>query len=88
MLTRIKDNISRIAQRALEIDAVRFKLDGNSSKLGEISSKLDGDSSKLDQISSKLHIQLARLDPKLQNLAERSDSLFWQSGSFRRGWVG
>jgi hypothetical protein len=63
MLTRIKDKISRMAQRALGIDDVRFKLD-------VIGSKLE----KLDVITNKL----AQLDPKLQNLIERGDSFFWQ----------
>jgi hypothetical protein len=43
-------------------------------KLGVISSKLDVGSSKLDVGTNTL----AQLDPKLQNLTERSDSLFWQ----------
>jgi len=80
MLTRIKDKISRMAQRALGIDDVRFKLDVIGSKLKKldvIGSKLE----KLDAIGSKLDVipnNLAQLDPKLQNLIERSDSLFWQ----------
>ncbi len=88
MLTKIKDKISRMAQRALGIDDMRFKLDVVSSKLDVMSSKLDVMSSKLDVMSSKLDVMsskldvitngLAQLDPKLQNLIERGDSLFWQ----------
>ena len=130
MLTRIKDKISRMAQRALGIDDVRFKLDVIGSKLEELDvigsklekldvigsklekldvigskleeldvigsklekldvigsklEKLDAIGSKLeklDAIGSKLDVipnNLAQLDPKLQNLIERSDSLFWQ----------
>ena len=40
MLTRIKDTISRIAQRAMGIDAVQFKLDTVTSKLDQLDRKL------------------------------------------------
>jgi uncharacterized protein YoxC len=81
MLTRIKDKISRMAQRALGIDDLRSKLNVMISKLDVMSSKLDVMSSKLDVITSKLDVitnKSDQLDPKLQNLIERGDSLFWQ----------
>jgi FkbM family methyltransferase len=130
MLTRIKDKISRMVQRALGIEDIRSRLNVNTSKLDAITSSLDINTSKLDAITSSLDIntskldaiissldintskldaisssldintskldaitpkldtngskldvikdKLAQLDPKLQNLVERSDSLFWQ----------
>jgi hypothetical protein len=151
MLTRIKDKISRMAQRALGIDDMRFKLDvigskldvigpkldvidskldvigpkldvigpkldvigpkldvigskldAIGSKLDAIGSKLDAIGSKLDAIAPKLDViapkldvigskldvtanKLAGLDPKLQNLIDRSDSLFWQTRGVSEG---
>jgi hypothetical protein len=40
MLSKIKDKISRVAQRVLGIDGVRHKLDVISSKLDVISSEM------------------------------------------------
>jgi hypothetical protein len=97
VLSKVKVKISRVAQRALGIDGLRFKLDVIGSKLDKLDvigskldkldvigsklDKLDVIGSKLDLISSELQIitaRVAQLDPKLQNLIERSDSLFWQ----------
>ena len=62
MLTRIKDKISRVAQRALGIDDVRFRLDVISSKLDVTGSKLDVAGSKLDVAGSKLDVAGSKLD--------------------------
>jgi hypothetical protein len=76
MLTGIKDKISRMAQRALGIEDIRFRLNVNTSKLDAITSnldaissslaintsKLDAISSKLDAISSSLAINTSKLD--------------------------
>ena len=62
MLTRIKDKISRVAQRALGIDDVRFRLDVISSKLDITGSKLDVAGSKLDVAGSKLDVAGSKLD--------------------------
>jgi hypothetical protein len=119
MLSKMKAKITRVVQRALGIDDLRFRLDVIGSKLDVIGSKLDVIGSKLDVIGSKLDVigskldvigskldvigskldvigskldvigskldqldvitdRVAQLNPKLQNLTERSDSLFWQ----------
>ena len=86
MFTKIKDKISRIARRALGIDGLRSELDliksSTVDKLDLISHKLHVITNKLDVITNKLDVitnKLAELDPKAQNLVERSDSLYWQT---------
>jgi division protein CdvB (Snf7/Vps24/ESCRT-III family) len=85
MLTRIKDKISRMAQRTLGIEDIRFRLNVNTSKLDAITSKLDAISSnldintaKLDAISSNLDINTAKLDAitsKLDAITSKLDAI-------------
>jgi FkbM family methyltransferase len=62
MLSRIKDQISRMAQRALGIEGVRSTLDVVNSKLDVVGSKVDAMGSKLDVIGSKLDVVDSKLD--------------------------
>jgi hypothetical protein len=64
MLTRIKDKIARMAQRALGIDDLRFKLDVITNRLAQLDPKIDS-------LSAQVTNRLAQLDPKI-------DSLSWQ----------
>jgi hypothetical protein len=72
MLTRIKDKISRMAQRALGIDGVQFKLDAITNKLDQLDPKLEKlfwqvrqSSEALDRLKSFLTWSANRVEPWL-----------------------
>jgi FkbM family methyltransferase len=89
MLTKIKDKIARIAQRALGIDYMHFKLDVITNKLAQLEPKVDALSAeltnRLTQLKPKIDEfpnRLAQLEPKVDALSAqfelKVDSLFWQ----------
>jgi hypothetical protein len=71
MLTRIKDTISRIAQRAMGIDTVQFKLDTVTSKLDQLDATENSATKKLDQLDTKLE----KLFWEMRRLSDGQDRL-------------
>ena len=73
MLTRIKDAISRIAQRGLGIDAMRFKLDVITNKLAQLEPKVDSLTNRLDQLTNRLAQIESRVDSQSCQIRQSSE---------------
>jgi len=91
MSESLRHKTTALAQRALGIDALHRKVDlalGKVEGLNQLATTVQGIAATINQLATtvqgiaatinQLEYKLAQLEPKVENLIEKGDSLFWQ----------